>query len=262
MTASPQIIIAKDEAALSEKVAHIFMEATSFAVRDNGRALVALTGGNSPKKYLPHLVSPYFRGRIPWMDTYFFFTDERCVPPHHPHSNYNLAKESLFSKAVIPQEKIFRMAGEMESPVEAARIYEQSMKTIFGGTTPWPVFDLILLGLGEDGHMASLFPNTAALKDKMHWAVANFVDKAPIGNLPANRITLTLPVINHARKIVVVCSGVSKAGIVKEVLREDLPSGRYPAQFILPEAGELIWLLDKQAASKLPAILKTRAANV
>ncbi|MCB4755893.1 MAG: 6-phosphogluconolactonase [Elusimicrobia bacterium] len=256
------LIIARDEVTLGKKVAQMFMEEANFAVRERERAAIVLTGGLGPRKYLSSITEPYYRDRIPWEQTYIFWTDERCVSPTHRYSNFGHANETLLSKVPLSQDNIYRIPGEMEDPVEAAREYERALKIFFEEEPHWPRFDLVILGVGADGHIASLFPNTAALKDKSHWVMPNFVEKSVVGDLPTNRVTLTLPSINHARKILFVVTGQTKAFIVNEVLRDDFPSGRYPAQSVMPEEGELIWLLDRQAAKKLPGKFLDKATNI
>ncbi len=251
------LLIARDETALANKAAHVFMETVNNAVRERKRASVALSGGSIGKGVLPVLADSYFRTRIPWTEITFFWADERCVPPKSAESNYGLAKETLLSKVPVPEENIIRIPGEMESPLEAAKTYQQSLQIYFGKDVAWPRFDLILLGIGEDGHTASLFPGTTALKDKVHWVSANIVQEHA-----SNRITLTLPVLNNARTVLFLCSGLPKAGILREILRDDLPKGRFPAQLVMLSDGDLIWLIDKMAASKLPKDILVKAGNV
>lgn len=253
---STQIIIAKDEEALSAKAAQVFLESHAQAVKERGRFTVALSGGDSPKKFFRRLAEPYYRDRVSWAQVYAFWGDERCVPPDHPESNYKMAHDLLLSKVPIPQKNILRIPAEMEPPHDAAKAYENTLKLFFNLDRPLPVFDFNLLGVGEDGHTASLFPGTTALKEKLHWVSANFVEK-----LKAHRITLTFPVINNSRRVVFLCTGAAKAPILKEVLKKDGPVS-YPAQLVNPVKGELLWLLDGPAASKLPPAVHNEAVHV
>jgi 6-phosphogluconolactonase len=194
---------------------------------------------------------------MPWPHIYVFFGDERCVPPDHPDSNYKQAYDNLLFKVMIPQTNIFRIPAEMESPREAAKSYEQTLQAFFKNKNSPPQFDLILLGLGEDGHTASLFPHTTALQDKMRWVTANFAEQRG-----SERITLTVPVLNEAKKILFLVAGDAKAAIVKEIFREDRAGDRYPAQMVNPVGGELIWLIDAKAAGKLPDSFRHQASHI
>ncbi len=185
------------------------------------------------------------RSALPWDKIFFFWSDERHVPPDHPESNYRMAKEALLSKVPVPPENIFRVRAEEKNANVVAKDYEEALRSFFGlRPGEFPRFDLILLGLGPDGHTASLFPNTAALNETKLLVVANWVEK-----FKANRITFTYPVLNNAACVIFLVSGADKADMVRTVLedgRADLPSQR-----VHPVNGRLLWLLDKGAASKL-----------
>ena len=252
-----KVIICKDEATYLKEASRLILDSITTAVKERSSASIALSGGNTPKKIYLQLAESYFRGRIPWRDLNIFWGDERCVPPDHPDSNYRMAKETFLSKVSIPSNHIFRIPAEMENPREAAKSYENTLRAFFKVRESMPKFDLILLGLGEDGHTASLFPGTTAEKEKQHWVVANFVEK-----LSAKRISLTFPIINNARRVLFHCSGASKAKIVREVFRDDISMDRYPAQRVRPNGGELIWLLDQGASSKLPSTVTAEAIHV
>lgn len=249
------MILARDAAGFVKHGAQLVLEAAAAAYRDHGRFIFCLTGGSTPKKLYELLAEPYYKERIDWANTIVLFGDERCVPPTDDQSNYKMAKDALLSKVPLPEKNIFRMAGEMTPPSEGAKAYEQSLKALFKGY--FPKIDLLLLGVGDDGHIASLFPNTEALKETEKWVVANRVEK-----LSSNRITLTLPVINNARRVLFLVSGEAKAGVIKEILRSDLPKTRFPAQLVATYEGEVTWLLDKAAMSKCPDELRHKAFHL
>ena len=226
---------------LSQAAAAEFIALASAAIRDHGKFTVALSGGSTPKS----LYSVLARSALPWDKIFFFWSDERHVPPDHPESNYRMAKEALLSKVPVPPENIFRVRAEEKNANVVAKDYEEALRSFFGlRPGEFPRFDLILLGLGPDGHTASLFPNTAALNETKLLVVANWVEK-----FKANRITFTYPVLNNAACVIFLVSGADKADMVRTVLedgRADLPSQR-----VHPVNGRLLWLLDKGAASKL-----------
>jgi 6-phosphogluconolactonase len=203
---------------------------------------IALSGGSTPKNIYKLLAEPGYSSRIPWRKVYLFWGDERFVPPTDHESNFKMANENLISKIPIPPENVFRVKAE-KSPEEAAEEYERKLKQFFGNVQ-LPEFSVILLGLGEEGHTASLFPGSRAIGEAHKWVVNNYVEK-----LGAERITLTFPVINNAGNIVFLVSGKGKAEIVKKVLTGN--GDNLPAEMINPKQGYLTWLLDKDAASEL-----------
>ena len=194
---------------------------------------VALSGGSTPK-ILYQVLAAEFREQVPWASTHFFWSDERHVPPDQPDSNYRMAHEALLSRVPVPESNVHRVRGENPSAQEAADEHE---KIIF------PRLDLILLGLGTDGHTASIFPGSDVLHETKRLVAAPWVEK-----LNAYRITLTLPLLNTGASILFLVSGAEKAQIVKEVLEGPK---KYPAQFVQPTNGELIWMLDRDAAAGL-----------
>lgn len=216
------------------------------AVSERGRFTIALSGGSTPKS-LYNLLASNARSTLPWEQMFFFWGDERHVPPTHPDSNYQMANEAMLSKVPVPPGNIYRMATENPDAAAAADAYEKVLRKFFQlGPDGVPRFDLILLGLGPDGHTASLFPGTAALQEKSRLVVANWVDK-----LKAYRLSLTLPVLNDARCVTFLVSGTDKAAVLKSVLEENVPGEQYPAKLVRPEDGKLIWLIDRGAASEL-----------
>jgi 6-phosphogluconolactonase len=206
---------------------------------------VALAGGNTPRRVYELLATERFRDRIEWSKVHFFFGDERCVPPDHPDSNYAMAYESLISKVPIPAKNVHRIISEGNAN-ENARAYENQLRAFFAGLS-WPRFELVLLGMGEDGHTASLFPNSEALQEVSRWVVPTKNEQSG-----QERITLTVPVFNHARRVMFLVTGKNKAQRLKEVLRPQ-PAGseQLPAQAITPLEGTLEWLVDADAASLL-----------
>ena len=225
---------------VARAAAEYFVEQCREAVaRSNGFA-VALSGGSTPKLLYELLANPKepFRDQIAWKKTYFFFTDERNVPPDHPESNYRMVHEAMFSHA--PKTTVLRMSGEKPA-AEAAEEYEDTLAELFEADIP--DLDLIFLGLGEDGHTASLFPHSPALKETEHLVAAPWVEK-----LNAYRITMTLPILNNAQSVVFLVTGASKAEILREVIETDKNPDLYPAQAISPTNGAVSWFVDKAAA--------------
>lgn len=208
------------------------------------RFSVALAGGNTPRRVYELLATGRFEHRVEWPQVDLFFGDERCVPPDHPDSNYAMASEALISKVAIPAKNVHRIIGEGK-PGESATLYENQLRTFFAGAS-WPRFDLVLLGMGEDGHTASLFPGSDALNEKSKWVVP----AKPPGS-KHDRITLTVPVFNHAARVVFLVTGAGKAERLAQVLRPQPGSDPLPAQVIQPVAGSLEWLVDSGAASLL-----------
>ena len=239
---APQVKIFEDANALARAAAGRFVEAAEAAARASGRFSVALAGGNTPKKVYELIAGDEFRSLVDWARCHVFFGDERCVPLDHPESNYRMADETLLSRVPLPRENVHRIEG-VGDPAENARAYEDELRSFFG-EIEWPEFDLVLLGLGDDGHTASLFPHTPALDAGAAWVAANRVDK-----LGATRITLTAPALNHARQVLFLVSGRSKAARLAEVVRGDFEPERLPAQLIRP--GALGWFVDEEAASEL-----------
>jgi 6-phosphogluconolactonase len=230
--------------AAAEEVAR----AANESVRERGRFVIALSGGSTPKS-LYTLLATNARAALPWAQMFFFWSDERHVPPTDPESNYRMAEEALLSKVPLPEGNVFRVPAENPDAEEAALAYERTLRQFFPlRAGELPRFDLILLGLGPDGHTASLFPGTAALQEKSRLVVANWVEK-----FKTYRITFTLPVLNAARSVAFLVSGSDKASALHEVLEGDAPGEKYPAKLVRPAEGKLIWFVDRAAASELSA---------
>jgi len=243
----PEIIICQNLRELNRKAAEQFVALADAANARRGRFAVALSGGSTPKALYALLASAEYRNRLDWSRVHLFWGDERCVPPDHPESNFRMVQESLLSKVEIPRENIHRMAGE-KNPQAAAADYENELRRFFNSSHAAPRFDLINLGLGEDGHTASLFPGSAALSENQRWVTIAYVER-----LQAHRLTLTLPVINAAAQITFLVSGKSKRAIVKQLLGADADSSILPAAKVSPADGRLTWLITHDAAEEIPA---------
>jgi 6-phosphogluconolactonase len=228
---------------LSRAAAEFFVSQSQFAIRDNGRFTVALSGGLTPETFYALLATEAYHVRVEWDKVFFFWSDERCVPPDHIDSNYRMARYALLDQVPVPPQNIFRIRGEDE-PHKAANEYDSLIREFFSAEDAPPRFDLILLGLGGDGHTASLFPNTDALHVTDTWAVATFIDEQR-----AWRITFTLPTINAAQFAMFLVNGSSKARIVEQIF--DDAAQELPAQRVAPDDGDLIWLMDDEAAAYL-----------
>lgn len=228
---------------LSKAAAEYFIKLADKSIRKRGYFSVALSGGSTPKPLYNALGSPDQEGRLDWENIHFFWGDERCVPPDHPNSNYRMVREEMLSNITIPEENIYRVPAELE-PHVAASSYEETLRGFFNGE--WPRFDLVLLGMGGDGHTASLFPHSAGLNEEQRWFIAN---DAP--ELDTWRLTLTKNAINAARHIAVIVAGESKAEVLVDVLEGDYQPDVTPIQLIAPKNGQMVWFLDQAAAKKL-----------
>jgi 6-phosphogluconolactonase len=249
MPTVPDIRIYRDSQAWAEAAAEFVLEVGKEAVRTNGRFLIALSGGTTPETLYRALTSPAFADRFDWSRTTFFFSDERCVPPDDPRSNYALAKKILFTPLNIMPSQVYRMAGESSDPQAAAFEYEQQLRLATKtSSSAQPSLDLVLLGLGEDGHTASLFPGASILRDRQRVIAATLSPKDP-----PNRLTMTLAAINRASVILFLVTGSGKGGVVRAILDPRTEAERQlPASLVSPEEGRLIWFLDQAAAAELP----------
>ncbi len=220
-----------------------FVTRSHAAVAARGKFAVALSGGHTPAAMFDLLAGPDFADLVAWENAHVFWGDERCVPPDDSASNYCMAHERLLSKVPVPQANVHRIRGELD-PHAAAVLYREELQTFFGGPT---AFDLTYLGLGPEGHTASLFPGSPALDETELTCVATHVADAAVSPW---RVTLTFPALNASRAVVFLVEGVEKAGIVAQVLEGERDVHRFPAQGIAPR-GTLLWLLDGAAASRL-----------
>lgn len=252
MTAPPRITIAETPSDLAELAARLMADAAREAIAARGRFTIALAGGATPRATYARLARAPWRDSVAWDRAWVFFGDERAVPPDHDESNYRMAREALLSAVPLPPEHVFRMRAEAADQEGAAAEYADAMLQVFG-TPPAeaPRFDLVLLGLGIDGHTASLFPNSPALKETARWVVAVHATAAAI----PRRLTMTLPVFNAARQVIFLSAGPEKAKVVRAALKAvgdaTAGNGAIPAALVRPRAGDLTWLLDRAAAGLL-----------
>jgi 6-phosphogluconolactonase len=241
MHTPPFEILEQDE--LAPAAADLFTTIVLNAVDKRGKAQVALSGGSTPRALFKLLASPAWQKRIPWARLHLWWADERCVPPDDPNSNYGITFHLLLQHLSISN--VHRIHGEMADPSAAAALYEDELSQGFGlGLFDWPRFDLIILGMGTDGHTASLFPDTPALQESKALVA---VGQAPV--LPHQRITLSLPVLNHAAFVLFLVAGANKGPALTEVFSSSPQRPLLPAARVKPSDGQLLWLLDQAAAS-------------
>jgi 6-phosphogluconolactonase len=232
-----------DYEALSYAAAGLFAQRARLSIEKTGRFSVALSGGHTPERAYQILADHPFSDRIPWEGVHIFWGDERCVPPEDPMSNQGMIQRTLLDQVPIPPSQIHPM-GCWQSPGSAAMEYEKFLHEYFGSVHP--NFDLVFLGLGENGHTASLFPGKEVLHDTEHWVAEVYL---PDQNL--YRLTLTAGIINQASMIAFLVSGAKKASVLKEILEGKFNPERLPAQLIKPQNGDLLWLVDQEASALL-----------
>ena len=239
--------ILEDPDALARRAAELILRQARESVSSRERFTVALAGGSTPKRLYQLLAdrTQEFRNQMPWTQTHFFWTDERHVGPDHPESNYRMANDAMLSAVETSNANVHRVLAEKPSAQDAANDYSMQLIDFFQlGPGELPLFDFVLLGMGTDGHTASIFPESQALKETQELVSAPWVEK-----FDGYRITMTLPVLNNADAVVFLVSGEEKAEVLNEVLHGS--PGRFPAQAVNPTKGSLTWLVDKAAASKL-----------
>lgn len=243
----PELRIADSKAALMGQAADLLVDAAGQSIAERGRWLWALAGGSTPKGAYELLAQAPRRDQIDWSKVWVFWGDERCVPPSDPDSNYGMARAALLRHVPIPEAQVCRMRGEL-APESAAHLYVRDLRAIFSlEERQWPVFDTMLLGLGADGHTASLFPGSDVLERRETIAAETWVAK-----LGAFRLTLTAETINRARQVVFLVAGEDKASVVRAIAAgKPGEAAAYPAARIKP-AAPAVWLLDQAAASQLP----------
>lgn len=249
-TRAPEVRIFEDDAGLHEAAAERIAREAGRAVSEQGRFLLVLTGGTTVRPVYERLAEEPWRSALAWEAVDIFFTDERCVPPGHPDSNFRMASVALLDRVPIPCERIHRMRGEDPNHERSAIGYEHRIGTVLDlARGEWPRFDLVLLGLGPDAHVASLFPGdpVAMIEDRLVVAVEHRGDPPP----RVDRISLTVPALNGSRTTFFVVSGADKAEAVRAVLEGPADPERYPGQRIHPHLAPPIWLLDRPAASSL-----------
>ncbi|HUL23521.1 MAG TPA: 6-phosphogluconolactonase [Thermodesulfobacteriota bacterium] len=240
-----RVEVLPDSETLSLRAASIFVSASKNSIATKKRFAVAISGGSTPRRLYVLLGSDAYRHQVDWQHVHLFWVDERCVPKEDEASNFRMAYDPLLSKVALPDKNIHRIKGE-EAPDKAARDYEEEMRRFFGESER-PRFDLILLGMGEDGHTASLFPGSKSLEETVRLAIPVYLEGPK-----KNRITLTLPVLNNADQILFLVSGPSKAAVLSEILGDGEKKKRFPAGMIRPARGNPTWLIDREAAGKLP----------
>ncbi|WP_243371757.1 6-phosphogluconolactonase [Geotalea sp. SG265] len=234
--------ICSDLEDLSQTAAEVFAAEARRAVKTSGRFTVALAGGSTPRRTYEILSHPPYGKMVPWQETHVFWGDERCVSEMDPRNNARMADQALLAHVSLPREQVHPMVCD-RSPHEAAEKYEKVLRTTFGEELPR--FDLILLGLGENGHTASLFPETPVLKEQLRWVTEVYITEEGL-----HRLTLTLPVINRARTVLFLVSGAGKAGIIREIHEGSPDPYSIPAALIRPD-GRLLWLIDSDAGQLL-----------
>jgi 6-phosphogluconolactonase len=247
-TTNREVRILADSNGIAQTAAAEFLEAAREAVRTKDSFCVALSGGSTPKALYGLLLNnPMLQAMVPWSKTQFFFGDERHVPPTDPESNFRMATEAMLAKAPIDAKQVHRIKGEKRNAAQAAEEYDEDLRASFRLTDgQLPRFDLVLLGMGPEGHTASLFPGTKALKEERRLVVNNWV-----GKLYTDRITLTPPVLNNAARVLFMVHGAEKAPALKAVLEGPYEPDQLPAQIVRPKDGKVLWLVDPSAAAML-----------
>lgn len=240
----PVVRIFPNMHALSHAAADVFRALADKAVSERGRFAAALSGGSTPKALYTILGKKPYADQIDWERVHLFWADERCVPPEQGDSNFRLAHELLISRVTIPEKNVHRIRGE-EGAEQAAAAYEQDLRAFFGADG-YPAMSLVILGVGEDGHTASLFPGSLPVMENKRLAAPVF-----LGPRKKDRVTLTFPVLNHAQQVLFLASGLSKQKIITRILQDGNPD-ELPAGLVHPTAGACTWFLDQEAASRLP----------
>jgi len=237
------LVVCADHAALNVKAAESIRDIVKKAIFGSGTCAVSLSGGTTPKSLYALMATPEWRDQFEWKHVHLFWGDERCVPITHADSNYAMVERELLSKIEIPEKNVHRFPVELNEADAIAAAYERELREFFG-TNGFPRFDLVLLGLGENGHTLSLFPNRPVLNETKRLVVADWVEEVKL-----HRLTMTAPLINAARQIVFLVSGAGKAQVLKDVLEGPRQPEQLPAQLIAPSSGRLTWLVDKEAAA-------------
>lgn len=245
--AKPKIIRVEDSENLAREALHIFIDDAKKAIESNGVCRIAISGGHTPEHFYELISNPENSKNLDWHKIHIFWVDERCVPPESKASNFRLAQEKFLSKIDIPEKNIHRVHAESKDYASAAGEYEEDIRQTFNiSRGQIPEFDLMVLGMGADGHIGSLFPNSFAVFDTEHLAVAVYMM-----NDQFDRITLTHPVMRAAKHLMVMISGGEKAEIVKEVLAGEPDEAKYPVHTLWPILERVSWLVDADAAKML-----------
>jgi len=243
-----ELMVFPNQVVLIDAAVELFIQTAAEAIDRKGVFSVALSGGSTPEPLYRALAEPDMHRRLDWDRIHLFWGDERQVPPDHPESNFRMVNDTLINNIVIPAENVHRVPAELE-PEDAAFRYEKELRKYFSGE--WPQFDLVLLGMGKDGHTASLFPHSPGLREEERWFIANLIPEQKVW-----RLSLSKNAINAADTILVLVQGSSKAAMLLEVLQGPYEPEDKPVQLIDPEHGRMIWLVDEPAASLLPPGLK------
>jgi len=241
--AKAEVVTLSSRDAVTVATADALVAAAAEAIAARGRFLLVLSGGSTPKALYELLATPAYAPRIDWSRTHVFWGDERCVPPDDRSSNYRMAREALLDRVPISPEAIHRLRGE-DQPAAAAAAYEETLRGVFGAGPPR--FDVVLLGMGDNGHTASLFPHLKAVRETSRWVMAEYV-----GEVSMWRLTLTPPALNAAAHVLFVVVGADKAAMLKRVLEGPQDIDLLPAQVIAPTDGALTWMVDSAATAKL-----------
>lgn len=244
-----EVIICDNKTALADATAKSFAQTVIAQVKSRETCFVALSGGSTPKLLYERLKEPDLKNTIPWDKIHFFVSDERCVAQSSEDSNFGNAERYLFAHVPVVADHLHPCVGQDKNPDSSASVLEDLIKKIVpAGENGVPKFDLILLGMGPDGHTASLFPGTKALEETKRLVVKNHVDK-----VNADRITFTFPLINQAETILFMVAGEDKAPVLSTVLESDKPE--YPSQHVVPVCGRLVWIVDQAAAMNLSGVI-------
>ncbi len=259
MSQNPSIFCYDDADAVARAAADVVVRAARESMAARGRFTLVLAGGSTPQRSYEILSQPRYSRQVDWSITDFFWGDERPVPPDHEDSNYRMANRALLGRISLDPERIHRLQGELTDLDSAAIRYEEEIAAAFDASTDTqpPSFDLVLLGMGADGHTASLFPHTEALDESSRWVVANSVPQ-----LTTHRLTMTAALMNRARKVVFLVTGATKAPALAGVLEGPADPHRLPSQLIQPRTGQLDWLLDRAAAGRLRKTPVTQSHSV
>jgi 6-phosphogluconolactonase len=237
-----------DAEAVSRAAADEFVRRARDAVAARGRFFVSLSGGSTPQRLYQLLAEPPYRDQVDWTKLELFWGDERAVPPDHKDSNYRMTKEAMLSRVPLPPAQVHRLEADRSDRAQAAVDYQNALARAFGVDPAGlpPAFDLVLLGMGPDGHTASLFPHTTALSETKRWVVVNYVPK-----FSADRVTLTTAILNRARAVLFLVAGADKAVPLAEVIEGPPDADRLPSQRIKPVSGEQLWFIDRAASARL-----------
>jgi 6-phosphogluconolactonase len=250
-----RVVISATVSELFDEAAQLISSAAADAIQQRGMFSLALSGGSTPKGLFQLLATVAWRDRVDWSNTHVFWGDDRYVSHTDSRSNFRMTKEALLDHVPIPQNNVHPVPTDLP-PDEAALRYEQTLRQVLGKASDFPQLDLNLLGIGENGHTASLFPRRPILHENQRLVVSDFVPEVNM-----HRITMTIPMINAGQKVVFLIAGESKAGVVRDVITGPQQPEQLPAQLIQPAHGDLIWLLDSAAAAKLPENLRSSASR-